>query len=279
LTDGNVSGWSNPRIISLLIVSVLLMVVFIYAESRIRQPLMPLWIWKLPNFAPAFIIAACLFGFFQGYLYFVTLIFQEIFHYSPLEASIHYLPLGIVAAIVSISAEHVIHYFNIKRSLIAGLMLGVFGNIILGWYDAEDQYWRFAFPSFIVTVLGLSSVYVTVTIAAVDASPPDVAGIVGGMLNTGFQVGGGLGLAILVAVASAVTPIGTAASDSDLLKSYHAALWTAMGLIVFALVIAILFIKSPEKLKKKEEGDEIEVKVDSGVDNMVVTEDASKMEA
>ncbi|RUS32288.1 major facilitator superfamily-domain-containing protein [Jimgerdemannia flammicorona] len=167
LTDGNTTGWSNPRIISLLVVSVLLMAAFIVVEFKIRQPLMPLWIWKLPNFAPAFVIACCLVGFFQGYLYFITLIFQEVFNYTPLDSAIHYLPLGIIASIMGVTSEKIIHRFNIKVALIAGLALGTVGNVLIGFYNTEDQYWSIAFPSFVIGVTGLSSVYASVSIAAI----------------------------------------------------------------------------------------------------------------
>ncbi|RUS33541.1 major facilitator superfamily domain-containing protein [Jimgerdemannia flammicorona] len=278
LTDGNASGWANPRIISLLIVSVLLLVAFIVVEFKIRQPLMPPWIWTLPNFAPAFVIASCVMGYFQGYMYFVTLIFQDVFHYSALGTAVHYLPLGIIASIMGVASEKIIHRFNIKVALMAGLFIGTIGNVIIGFYYTEDQYWSRAFPSFVVGVAGLSTVYASVMIAAIgriqfhlsnilyidhrhlrltqsilfqDAAPKSEAGIVGGLLNTAFQIGGGLGLAILTAVDTSVNTPGT--TGADLMKGYHAALWTGTGIIGLALIVAILFIRSkPNKNREQE---------------------------
>lgn len=135
LTDGNASGWSNARIISLLIVAVILMGAFILVEFRMKQPLMPIWIWSLPNFAVAFVVASCVGGYFQGYLFYVTLIFQEIFHYSPLQSAIHYLPLGVVAATMGIFSEKIIHRFNIKRAVITGLIFGVIGKYLVNVLD------------------------------------------------------------------------------------------------------------------------------------------------
>lgn len=66
LTDANTRGWQSPLIISLLIVAIVLLAVFVWVESKLKEPLMPPSIWKLPNFASAFVIACCVMAYFQG---------------------------------------------------------------------------------------------------------------------------------------------------------------------------------------------------------------------
>ncbi|KAJ3148085.1 hypothetical protein HDU89_004931 [Geranomyces variabilis] len=247
LTDANSRGWGSAMIISLLIVSLLLIGVFVFWETKAPQPLMPMSIWKLPNFAPAFVIAGCLVGFFQGYLYFITLTFNQVMNYSAIESAVRYLPLGIVASIMGIMTERIIVRFNIKLALVAGLALGCVGNVIIGfWDDTKDhntQYWSIVFPSFIIGCTGLSSVYASVSIAAISAAPAAQAGIVGGLLNTAFQLGGGVGLAIATAVATAVN--APDAQGHDLMKGFHAGLWTATGMVGLGLVVAIVFVRAP----------------------------------
>ncbi|KAJ3171292.1 hypothetical protein HDU87_008398 [Geranomyces variabilis] len=247
LTDANSRGWGSALIISLLIVSLLLIGLFVFWETKASQPLMPMSIWRLPNFAPAFVIAGCLVGFFQAYLYFITLTFNEVMSYSAIESAVRYLPLGIVASIMGIMTERIIVRFNIKLALVAGLALGTVGNIIIGfWDDTKDhstQYWSIVFPSFIIGCTGLSSVYASVSIAAISAAPAAQAGIVGGLLNTAFQLGGGVGLAIATAVATAVN--SPDARGHDLMKGFHAGLWTATGMVGLGLVVAILFVRAP----------------------------------
>ncbi|KAJ3032378.1 hypothetical protein HDV00_007589 [Rhizophlyctis rosea] len=249
LTDGNVRGWSNPLILCLLFLSLILAATFVYAEYKISDPLMPLSIWKLPNFAAAFVIAMCVTGFFVNYTYYITLIFQEVWGWSASEAAIRFLPIGIVCIIVCLLAENLIFYFNIKLALTGGLLLGVIGNVILGFYKHEDQYWSVFFVSAIVGVAGLASVYTSVVIAAFNAAPSNQAGIVGGLLNTAFQLGTGLGLAITTPI---VTSINASSTGLDLLKGYHAAIWTTVGILGFALIISIVFVH----VVRKPSGDE-----------------------
>ncbi|KAJ3022936.1 hypothetical protein HKX48_004847 [Thoreauomyces humboldtii] len=243
LTDANERGWGSAVIISLLIVSLVLLALFVFVETKMKQPLMPMSIWRLPNFAPAFAIAALLVGFFQSYLYFLTLIFQDIWHYTAIESAVRYLPLGILASIMGVMSEKIIFRFNIKVVLVLGLFLGTVGNIILGFYKHEDQYWSHLFPSFVIGITGTASVYASVSIAAISAAPAHQAGIVGGLLNTAFQIGGGLGLAIATAVVSGINT--SEMTGYELLAGYHDGLWTGSALLALALIIAIIFVKTP----------------------------------
>ncbi|KAI9097332.1 major facilitator superfamily domain-containing protein [Phlyctochytrium arcticum] len=246
LTEGNARGWSDPLIISLLVVSLVLLGLFVVAEFKIKEPLMPPSIWRLPNFAPSFVIALCIAGFFASYLYYLTMIFQELWKYDALECAVRFLPTGILCFATAIFAEKLIHHFNIKLALTGGLLLGVIGTVILGFYKHEDQYWSLFFPSAVVSIPGLASVYCSVTITAFSSAPAHQAGIIGGVLNTAFQIGTGLVLAITTTVATAVNPVdptGKIASEEQLMKGYHAALWTGCGILGFALIVCILFVR------------------------------------
>ncbi|KAI8826138.1 major facilitator superfamily, partial [Fimicolochytrium jonesii] len=245
LTDANSRGWGSPLIISLLIVSIVVFAAFIFVEFKVDSPLMPPAIWKLPNFAPAFAIAACVMAYFQAYLYFMTLIFQQIMGYDALQTAVRYLPVGIMASVVGLFfGEKILHYLNPKMALVGGLALGTVGNIILGFYRHEDQYWSILFPAFIVGILGMSSTYVSASVVAISVAPMHLVGIVGGLLNTGFQIGGGLGLAITTVVATSVIPDTETADNETLMNGYHAAIWTASGIVLLALFGAIMFVKN-----------------------------------
>ncbi|KAJ3057538.1 hypothetical protein HK097_000004 [Rhizophlyctis rosea] len=265
LSEGNARGWSDPLIISLLILSLLLFGAFVFAEMKIKEPLMPPNIWLLPNFAAAFVIAMCVTAFFVNYTYYLTLIFQEVWGYNAVESAIRFVPVGVTAVIIALLAENLIHYFNIKMTLIAGLLLGLIGNVILGFYSNENEYWSKFFPSVIIGIAGLASTYTSVAITAFSAAPNNMAGLIGGVLNTAFQFGTGLGLAITTPVVSSVNGPSAHLEGADrhrLLKGYHAAIWTTVGIIGFALLIAIIFVKVIPKTD--EDGETLTVHVDSG---------------
>jgi hypothetical protein len=69
---------------------------------------------------------------------------------------------------------------------------------------------------------------------------PDERSLAGGLFTTSLQVGSGLGLALISAVAAAAVPAGTA--GHDLLPAYQAAFRTALALAVAGIVIAVLFV-------------------------------------
>ncbi|KAJ3033130.1 hypothetical protein HDV00_006706 [Rhizophlyctis rosea] len=241
LTDGNARGWSSPLILCLLILSIILLASFVYAELKLKDPLMPPAIWSLPNFAASTCVAICTTGYSVNYTYYVTLIFQEVWGYSPLQSAVRFLPMGIVCTLVALVAEKIIFRFNIKLALVGGLLLATGGQILLGFYNDESQYWSIFFPSVLIGISGMASVYTSVTITAYSAVPVHLAGIVGGVLNTAFQFGNGVGLAITTPIATAVS--GTDPDRHQLLKGYHAAIWTTVGIIGLGLLVALIFIK------------------------------------
>ncbi|KAI9017127.1 major facilitator superfamily domain-containing protein [Gaertneriomyces semiglobifer] len=252
LTEGNARGWSDPLILSLLIVSLVLLAAFAFAQLKTAEPLMPPAIWKLPNFAPSFVIALGLAGFFASYLYYVTMIFQELWGYGALQSAVRFLPNGILCFITAIFAERIVHHLNIKLALVGGLLLGVIGTVVLGFYKHEDQYWSIYFPSVVIAMPGLASVYSSVTIAAFTFAPADQAGIIGGVLHTAFQIGTGVVLAITTTVATAVTPSENASED-EILKGYHGALWAGCGILGICLLVAIVFLRVARPQKHDEE--------------------------
>ncbi|KAJ3053994.1 hypothetical protein HK097_002915 [Rhizophlyctis rosea] len=206
---------------------------------------MPPTIWTLPNFAASAVVAICTTGYSVNYTYYVTLIFQECWGYSALQSAIRFLPMGIVCTLVALVAEKIIFRFNIKLALVGGLLLATGGQILLGFYKHESQYWSTYFPSVLIGIAGMASVYTSVTITAYSSVPVHLAGIIGGVLNTAFQFGNGVGLAITTPVATAVsgTSSGAEVEPEQLLKGYHAAIWTTVGIIGVGLIVAIVFIR------------------------------------
>ena len=83
---------------------------------------------------------------------------------------------------------------------------------------------------------GLGFAFVPVTIAAVAGTTPEEAGLASGLINTSQQVGGALGVSILIAVAAAALPSGVAPRPQDLTNGYQDAFLVGA---VFALVGAL----------------------------------------
>jgi len=240
LTNAAEAGWSAPSTLVALVAAIALLALFLRLQARVREPLMPLAIWSLPNFGPVMAIAFCMYAAWVGVNYFLALTLQNVLDYTPSEAAVALLPLAVVGLIGSTVAGRLLPRTGAKLLLTAGLSLYVGGIVLVALIDGDSRYWFHIFAAVTLPVAGSSLTWVASSVTALAAAAPHEHSLVGGLFNTSLQVGGGLGLAVMNAVAA--TQIAPGASGDALLPAYHAALWTAVGIAIVALLIALRFV-------------------------------------
>lgn len=242
LTNAAGAGWGAPSTLVALVAGIALLALFLRLQSRVREPLMPLAIWALPNFGPVMAIAFCMYAAWVGVNFFLALTLQNVLGYSPTEAALALLPLAIVGLIGSTVAGRLLPRTGAKRLLTAGLSLYVGGIVLVALIDGDSSYWFHIFAAVTLPVAGNSLTWVASSVTALADAAPHEQSLVGGMFNTSLQVGGGLGLAVMSAVA-AIQVVPGAAGDA-LLPAYHAALWVAVAIAAVALLVAVVFVRA-----------------------------------
>lgn len=220
LSSGGVVGWGKAYIIALIVVSVTMLAAFAYAEKKVKNPVMPLYLWKTPNFAATWVAGFFMYCWWQTVVMYLVLVAQEVNHLSGLQTAIRFVPMGVFGFITSIVIGTFIARFQIRTLLILGMLLNTITMIPIAVMQSNSSFWVSAFPVSLMGVVGISITYNTVSIAMMAAVPPAARSLAGGLANTAFQIGGGIGLAIASAVAQAVLK-GASGADS-LLKSYQA---------------------------------------------------------
>lgn len=147
LSGGGVYGWDQPFIIVLLILGVAMLVEFVLLEKYISNPLMPLSLWKIRNFAGLWVagfskkflfrkffieisnmIKAC-YGSYQNVIYYIVLAAQQVDKLSAGDTALRFLPMGVIGFIVSLGTGKLLEYMNGKYLLPAGLILTVVAPI------------------------------------------------------------------------------------------------------------------------------------------------------
>ncbi len=124
-----------------------------------------------------------------------------------------------------------IERFGVTRLIGAGLASTAAGYALFLPIGLDSSYAAAMLPSFLLTGLGFGLAYGPLNIAATSGIAPEEQGLAGGLVNTSFQFGGALVLAIVTAVNNAVVDGSGAASA--LLDGFHAA-------IVVSLIAALL---------------------------------------
>jgi EmrB/QacA subfamily drug resistance transporter len=256
LVDANQAGWGSAKTIILGALSLILLAAFIVIERRQRQPLVPFSIFRMRTLRGANIVALLIGMSLFSMFFFISLYMQQVLGYDALKAGISYLPLALVIVVSAGGASALVTRIGFKVTLVIG-MLFVTGGLV--WFAQVSPHGGYVsdilFPS-LLAAIGLGLSFVPVTIAAVTGIRPDQAGLASGLVNTAQQVGGALGLAILVAVANATTTSQFSSGVHDravaLTEGFQDAFLVGAGFAFAGAILAATLISSRDAREHAE---------------------------
>ncbi|MEU5288249.1 MFS transporter [Streptomyces sp. CA-278952] len=200
-------GWTDALTLGSFAVAVVLLAVFITVERGSKQPITPLWMFRDRNRAGSYAMMLSLAAAMFGMFFFLTLFVQNVLDFSPLRAGLAFLPVSAVIAVSAGLASQLLPRWGPKPFMVVGALLAAAG---LGWLtltDVHSSYLGSILGPMLVFGFGMGMQFVSLTLMAVSGVAPKEAGAASGILNATQQVGGSLGLSILV------TTFGTASRD------------------------------------------------------------------
>jgi len=193
-------GWSDTGTLASFAAAVVLLAAFLAIETRTSQPITPLHMLGDRNRAGIYGIMLALAAAMFGMFFFLTLFVQDVLGYSPLRAGFAFLP--VTAAIIATSqfAARSLPRLGPKRLMATGALLAVVGLAWLSRVSVTSGYVDGILGPMLVFGLGMGLLFVPLTIVAVSGVEPRESGAASSLLNVMQQVGGSLGLSILVTV-------------------------------------------------------------------------------
>ncbi|MFC8225300.1 MFS transporter [Streptomyces sp. NPDC057287] len=193
-------GWSDVVTIGAFVAAVVFLLAFLAVERGSKQPITPLRMFRDRNRAGTYgmmlSLAAAMFGMF----FFLTLFVQNILDFSPLQAGLAFLPVSAIIAVSAGLASQLLPRWGPKPFMVAGAIFAAAG---LGWLtrtDIDSTYLGSILGPVLVFGFGMGMQFVSLTLMAVSGVASREAGAASGVLNATQQVGGSLGLSILVTV-------------------------------------------------------------------------------
>jgi EmrB/QacA subfamily drug resistance transporter len=227
IVNGNQAGWASGQTLGMLAGAVALLGLFVVIESRVRQPLMPLRLFKLRNVATANGVAVLWAAAMFAWFFMSALYLQLVLGYTPLQVGLAFVPSNIIMGALSIgvSAKLVMRY-GIKRPLGTGLLVAAVGLALFARAPVDGNFIIDVLPSMILLGFGAGIAFNPVLLAAMNDVEPQEAGLASGFVNTSFMMGGALGLAVLASIAASRSNHLIAAGNgnlSALLGGYHLA--------------------------------------------------------
>ncbi|WP_378732655.1 MFS transporter [Nocardia brasiliensis] len=198
-------GWGDARTIVQLGVAAALLVGFLINERLTKDPLVPLSIFRIRGLAAANLTHLTLAAGMLAMFFFVTLYMQEVLGYGEFQAGNAYLPVSLtIGAVAGVTAKFIAKT-GTRPLIVAGSVISGLGLIWLSRIPTDGSYLVDLLPAMVVMSIGMGVVFVANTTAANAGVPAEQAGLAAALLNTGQQIGGALGLAVLTAVATSRT--------------------------------------------------------------------------
>jgi EmrB/QacA subfamily drug resistance transporter len=234
------TGWLSGQTLGPLLGGLGLLVVFVVVEANVASPLIPLATLRRPSLIFANLSAGLLWASFLGLIYEATLFTQQVLHYSPLEAGSATIPIAVLSLGISAKvAPKAITRFGAAKTLALGMAILAVGLLLLIRVPTGASYLVDIFPAFSIVGLGLGFAQVAVQIAAFAGVEHDEAGLAGGAIETSTEMGGALGLALLVSVALRGTSSGT--------EVFHRSVLAAAIFAAASAVVAIVLLRPAER--------------------------------
>ncbi|MFH9005104.1 MFS transporter [Streptomyces afghaniensis] len=210
-------GWGDGRTWAFIIASVVGFALFAFWETKVREPLIPLALFRSVPLSAGVVLMILMAIAFMGGLFFVTFYLQNVHGMSPIDAGLHLLPLTGMMIVGSPLAGAMITKVGPRIPLAGGMALTAIAMYGMSTLETDTgsgimSVW------FALLGLGLAPVMVGATEVIVGNAPMELSGVAGGLQQAAMQIGGSLGTAVLGAVMASKV-------DSDLADN-----WTKAGL-------------------------------------------------
>jgi EmrB/QacA subfamily drug resistance transporter len=240
------NGWGDRVAIISFVAAAVLLVTFVVNERRAAQPITPLRLFADPARSGSYVARLLLVAGMFGMFFFLTQFVQDVLGFSPVTAGIAFLPMTLLLFAVSRLMPRLIPRFGGWRLMVLGMLPVIAGMAWLSQVSPSTDYWTGVFGPMVLLGGGMGVVFVPLTTASLAGVRPQDSGAASSMVNVMQQLGGSVGLAVLVAV------FGTATRDAHPAAGLSAAaahasvlshgMSTAFGLAAIFDVAAFLVI-------------------------------------
>ncbi|HEY4278188.1 MAG TPA: MFS transporter [Conexibacter sp.] len=192
-------GWGSAYVIGFGALAVVLLVAFVIHESRTKDPLLPLGLFRNRSLSAGVVLVVI--GFFAlfGVLFFVGFYLQNVHGYSPVAAGVRLLPLTATFTISAPLGGILTEKFGPRVPLCVGMLILAACFVGLTSLDVDTSY-NGQWPFFLFIGVAMGLVIVSSTEAIVGNAPVERGGLAGGLQSTANQLGGVLGTAVLGSV-------------------------------------------------------------------------------
>ena len=256
------SGWTDGLAWAFIVGGLVLVALFVVVELRTRNPLLPMRIVLDRNRGGAYLTSTLVGAGLIGAFFFLSLYFQQVLHYKPVEAGFASLPTTLGVLVSAGAASALVPRVGPRPLMVLGGLLAAGGLFTMSFLAIDSGFWSLAFPGELLLGLGLGFTFVPLSNLALIGAGVHDAGAASAMLNATQQVGASIGTAFLAtlsvgaitnyftdALTSGRNPQDPAIGLQAQVEGYTTAFtWASVLLVLGAVVSGVLITATKDDL-------------------------------
>ncbi|MER6782195.1 MULTISPECIES: MFS transporter [unclassified Streptomyces] len=259
-TRAESAGWSDALTVTMFVASAVLLAAFVFVESRVKSPLLPLRVLLERNRGGVYLSLGLAVIAMFGLFLFLTYYLQVVKGFSPVKTGFAFLPMiaGMITGSTQIGAR-LMTRVPPRLLMGPGFLLAATGMLLLTQLEVGSSYPALILPAQLLLGLGMGTAFMPAMSLATHGVNPADAGVASAMVNTSQQVGGAIGTALLNTIAASATtayltdhaaevaaggPAAKLIQAQAMVEGYSSAIWWAVGILVASSAIALTLINT-----------------------------------
>jgi EmrB/QacA subfamily drug resistance transporter len=222
-------GWSNAIIWLPLVLGLVMLGVFVYYEGKIKDPMLPLELFKIRNFTYGNLATIAIYAALSVATFVVVVFVQQFAHYSAFQAGLTLVPVTLEMLVLSPRFGALAGKYGPRWFMASGPVVAAAGFALMLRVDASVNYWTQLLPGILVFGLGLSTTVAPLTSAVLGSIKAQNAGIASAVNNAIARIAG------LVAVAA----VGVIVGSLDLSGFHHGIMAMVLLLVLGGVISAV----------------------------------------
>ena len=239
------TGWASAETLVAVGAGVVLLALFFLVQAKSRRPLLRLGIFRTPQLGAANVAQLLLGAAWVPMWFFLNLYLQQVLGAGSFAAGAALLPMtALIVLGMTTVAPRLLARFGAKPLIVAGFAFLAAGLVWLGFVRPDGDYLVDVLPASLVAAFGMALAFVPSLGTAIGVARPEETGVASGLVNTSYQIGSAVGLAVVTALSSAVAGSGTGAES--LTAGYSAAFIGAAVVAVVGGLTAVATLRGPK---------------------------------
>ena len=235
------AGWTSLQTLGLGLAGLAGLAAFAALELHTRTPLLNISRLGERGVGGGFVMMLAASAILFGSFLLTSIYLQDVLGTGALETGLAFLPMAVIIGLGAHLGSHLVGHAGLRIAMAIAFALTAAGMLLLAGVDGDGSYVGDVLPGMLVAGLGLGIALVSVALSVLTGAADDEAGMLSGLNTTGHEIGGSLGVAVLVTIATRAVGTGTSASTAGLASGLGDA-FLVSGVIAAGAAVVALFV-------------------------------------